>query len=241
MQGIFILGVFVFLVCLVIFGMPGQFWTLYIRNLCQDPFVNLMKAKNSFFVKNFNQLFIFIYFWWDWSLSSELGICKAGALWLEPHLQSTLLWLFWRWRSHELFAEANSPLIPASQVARITDVSRISSQHNFVWHGIHSLPIIPVHQQWHTCAHTHTRSWWAVVCFRFLLLVSCPQQRKGRGGPLECCLTVRMQSLPQPHSISTNALRKKKAQVVFLHPQHQKIAISAWKSTLLSWTRGSCL
>jgi hypothetical protein len=26
-----------------------------------------------------------------------LGACKAGDLLLEPHLQSILLWLFWRW------------------------------------------------------------------------------------------------------------------------------------------------
>jgi hypothetical protein len=29
--------------------------------------------------------------------------CQAGTLLLEPYLQSILLWLFWRWRSHELF------------------------------------------------------------------------------------------------------------------------------------------
>jgi hypothetical protein len=36
------------------------------------------------------------FFWWDWSLHSGLQACKAGTLPLEPHLQSTLLWLFWR-------------------------------------------------------------------------------------------------------------------------------------------------
>jgi hypothetical protein len=30
-------------------------------------------------------------------LNSGLHVCKAGALLLEPHLQSILLWLFWRW------------------------------------------------------------------------------------------------------------------------------------------------
>jgi hypothetical protein len=32
-------------------------------------------------------------------LNSGLCTCKAGALPLEPHLQSILLWLFWRWGS----------------------------------------------------------------------------------------------------------------------------------------------
>jgi hypothetical protein len=30
-------------------------------------------------------------------LNSGLCACKSGALPLEPHLQSILLWLFWRW------------------------------------------------------------------------------------------------------------------------------------------------
>jgi hypothetical protein len=33
----------------------------------------------------------------DWGLNLGLCTCKAGALLLEPHLQSILLWLFWRW------------------------------------------------------------------------------------------------------------------------------------------------
>jgi hypothetical protein len=36
------------------------------------------------------------FFWWDWGLNSGLCICKAGALQLEPHFQSILVWLFWR-------------------------------------------------------------------------------------------------------------------------------------------------
>jgi hypothetical protein len=44
------------------------------------------------------------FFWWDWGLNSGHHVCKAGILPLEPHLQSILLWLFWRWGSHELFA-----------------------------------------------------------------------------------------------------------------------------------------
>jgi hypothetical protein len=34
-------------------------------------------------------------------LHSGLHIFKASALLLEPHLQSILLWLFWRWGSRE--------------------------------------------------------------------------------------------------------------------------------------------
>jgi hypothetical protein len=33
-------------------------------------------------------------------------LMQVGTLLLEPHLQSILLWLFWRWGSHELFAWA---------------------------------------------------------------------------------------------------------------------------------------
>jgi hypothetical protein len=37
-----------------------------------------------------------IFFLRDWNLNSQHHTCKAGALPLEPHLQSSLLWLFWR-------------------------------------------------------------------------------------------------------------------------------------------------
>jgi hypothetical protein len=39
-----------------------------------------------------------------WGLNSRLHVYKAGALLLEPNLHSILLWLFWRWGSHKLFA-----------------------------------------------------------------------------------------------------------------------------------------
>jgi hypothetical protein len=38
----------------------------------------------------FIYLFIYLFKWW-------LHACKADTLLLEPHLQSILLWLFWRW------------------------------------------------------------------------------------------------------------------------------------------------
>jgi hypothetical protein len=57
-------------------------------------------------------------------LNSGLCTCKAGALLLQPHRWSTLLWLFWRWG----FLRTICPSWPrttilltsASQVARIT-------------------------------------------------------------------------------------------------------------------------
>jgi hypothetical protein len=64
----------------------------------------------------------------EWQgLNSGFHICKAGTLPLEPHLHSILLWLFWRWESHELFAQSGLKL-RSSQVARITDVSH--------WHQV---------------------------------------------------------------------------------------------------------
>jgi hypothetical protein len=41
-------------------------------------------------------------------LGFELGLCtcKEDTFLLEPHLQSVLVWLFWRWGSLELFAWA---------------------------------------------------------------------------------------------------------------------------------------
>jgi hypothetical protein len=45
----------------------------------------------------FGMSVLFPFFWWDWGLNSGLCTCKAGAVPLEPHLHSILLWLFWRW------------------------------------------------------------------------------------------------------------------------------------------------
>jgi hypothetical protein len=43
----------------------------------------------------------------DWSLNLGLGACKADAL-LQPHLQSILLCLFWRWGLADHFIELAS-------------------------------------------------------------------------------------------------------------------------------------
>jgi hypothetical protein len=46
------------------------------------------------------------FFCWDWSWNSGLCTCKAVTLPLDSQLLSILLWLFWRWKSHKLFAWA---------------------------------------------------------------------------------------------------------------------------------------
>jgi hypothetical protein len=45
--------------------------------------------------KRFQHCVSFV-FWWGQG-GAGLHAHKAGALPLEPHLQSILLWLFWRW------------------------------------------------------------------------------------------------------------------------------------------------
>jgi hypothetical protein len=49
-------------------------------------------------------LSFFFFFKWDWGLNSRHCDPKANALSLEPHLQSILLWLFWRWGLVNYFA-----------------------------------------------------------------------------------------------------------------------------------------
>jgi hypothetical protein len=61
----------------------------------------------------------------DWGLN-QLSAHKAGTLLLEPHLQSILLWLFWRWGlANSLFGLTSNHNPPdlSSQLARITDMS----------------------------------------------------------------------------------------------------------------------
>jgi hypothetical protein len=55
---------------------------------------------------------ILLYFWWDRGLNSGLHTCKAGVLLLESHLQSTLLWLFWRWGLENYLSGLASNLNP---------------------------------------------------------------------------------------------------------------------------------
>jgi hypothetical protein len=60
-------------------------------------------------------------------LGFDLTARKAGALPLEPHLQSILFWLFWRWGVSRTICPGwpQTMILPisASQVARITSVS----------------------------------------------------------------------------------------------------------------------
>jgi hypothetical protein len=54
--------------------------------------------------------FFFFIFSCDWVMNSGLCACKADTVTFQPKLQSILLWLFWKWGSHELFAEAGIKL-----------------------------------------------------------------------------------------------------------------------------------
>jgi hypothetical protein len=57
-------------------------------------------------------------------LDSRLSTYNAGALPLEPHLQSILLWLIWRWDlMNYLYGLTSNQDPPSLQVARITGVS----------------------------------------------------------------------------------------------------------------------
>jgi hypothetical protein len=56
------------------------------------------KVKTKYFPKKILGLSQFVCFLFvDWGLNSGLCTCKAATLPLDPHLQSILLWLFWRW------------------------------------------------------------------------------------------------------------------------------------------------
>jgi hypothetical protein len=61
-------------------------------------------------------------------LNPWLCACKACALWLEPHIQSFLFWLFWRWVSNCLGCPRTATLLILTfQVARITGTSHWNS------------------------------------------------------------------------------------------------------------------
>jgi hypothetical protein len=59
-------------------------------------------------------VFFFFLWWvgWDWSLHSGLCTCKASAVPLDshPHLQSILLWLFWRWGCSNYLSQLILPI-----------------------------------------------------------------------------------------------------------------------------------
>jgi hypothetical protein len=61
---------------------------------------------NLSLISTLSFLLVFIIFFVLVGLVLELRALhfQSGALLLEPYLQYILLWLFWRWGSHELFA-----------------------------------------------------------------------------------------------------------------------------------------
>jgi hypothetical protein len=79
---------------------------LYLQPLHFYFFRNLLIVVRTLNVRSI-LLANFFFLWWDWGLNSGLCTCKAVTLLLEPHLQSILLWLFWRWGSLKLFASAS--------------------------------------------------------------------------------------------------------------------------------------
>jgi hypothetical protein len=54
-----------------------------------DPHASLMVDGYPHDWPIFSTDYLFIYFWWDWGLNSQLCMCKADALWFQPHLQSS--------------------------------------------------------------------------------------------------------------------------------------------------------
>jgi hypothetical protein len=92
--------------------------------------------------------FLFCFgFLWYWSLTSGLYTCKAGNLLLEPHLQSILRWLFWRWGLLNYLprlAWLGTLIlqISASQVARITGVSQTGACLNICILMKHDIPSV---------------------------------------------------------------------------------------------------
>jgi hypothetical protein len=117
-------------------------------SLCCQPCVGVSIMDSGVIsVKNVSQKWIFLHWrqWLEWrvlykdvpyyilyilylvGLESELRVlCKAGALPLKPHLQSIVLWLFWRWGLLNYLpglASNHSPLDLGLPVARITGVS----------------------------------------------------------------------------------------------------------------------
>jgi hypothetical protein len=109
---------------------------------------------------------IFVCLWY-----SGLHACKGGILPLKSHLQSILLWLFWKWSLKDYLPGLASNLIlpiSTSQVARIIGMSH---QH-LAWNGLFLKMIIPqffnissgkqleTHHRSHVVAHTCNPSTW---------------------------------------------------------------------------------
>jgi hypothetical protein len=58
----------------------------------------LLKSAGLYYTLNRSFIiFVCLFVLVGWGLNPGLHTCKAGALALETHLQSILLWLFWKW------------------------------------------------------------------------------------------------------------------------------------------------
>jgi hypothetical protein len=62
-------------------------------------------------------------FCWNLDLNSGLHASKGDAVPPKPHLQSILLWLFWRWGSCPDWPQTKTLLISATQAPSITRMS----------------------------------------------------------------------------------------------------------------------
>jgi hypothetical protein len=97
---------------------PPFFWLVFVWNVI---FIHLISMYLCLYIKSEFLIHSISYrsfgvFLVGLSLNSGLCTCKTGALPLEPHLQSILLWLFWSWGSCDLFAQAGlKPLSSQSQ------------------------------------------------------------------------------------------------------------------------------
>jgi ABC-type arginine/histidine transport system permease subunit len=108
------LACFVFTVC----------WCMYVSMCRSLTFLctQIYPSPLYCFLNNICHFFPF-FFLGGTRIWTQSFICKAGTPPLEPYLQSTLLWLFWRSGVMNYLLRLALNLISSSQVARITGVS----------------------------------------------------------------------------------------------------------------------
>jgi hypothetical protein len=81
-----------------------------------------------------NEIIFFFGWGWFWN-SGILCTCKASSLLHDPHLQSILLWLFWRWNLETVCLGWPQTLIlpiSAFQEASMTGVSHWSLAYKYI-------------------------------------------------------------------------------------------------------------
>jgi hypothetical protein len=86
---------------------------------CSPPNLTLPSSLNYSHELPGPGMNLLFFFWWTWGLNSQLCTCKAGALPLEAHLQSILLWLFWRWGKGGCMPPAWDDLEPRSSWSQL--------------------------------------------------------------------------------------------------------------------------